>query len=36
MNEPQNPDFDPIVLDGTDAAQIQVIAEVLEVLGAMA
>lgn len=29
-----NPDFVPIVLTGTDEGQLQVIAEVLEVLGA--
>jgi SOS-response transcriptional repressor LexA len=31
--KPINPDFEPIILSGADEGQLQVIAEVLEVLG---
>ena len=31
--EPINPDFPPIVLSGADEGKVQVIAEVVEVLG---
>ena len=34
--KPLNPDFDPIILTGADEGQLQVIAEVVEVLGAQA
>jgi hypothetical protein len=32
--KPLNPDFEPIVLKGNDASDLQVIAELIEVLGA--
>lgn len=31
--KPVNPDFEPIMLNGTDEGQVQVVAEVVEVLG---
>ena len=34
--KPVNPDFEPIILTGADEGQLQVIAEVVEVLGAQA
>jgi len=33
--KPVNPDFEPIILTGADEGQLQVIAEVVEVLGAL-
>ena len=33
---PVNPDFEPIILTGTDEGELQVVAELLEVLGEMA
>jgi type I restriction enzyme R subunit len=34
--KPLNPDFEPIILTGADEGQVQVIAEVVEILGAQA
>lgn len=34
--KPVNPDFEPIVLTGADEGQLQVIAEVVEILGTQA